>query len=303
VELLLKNGAEIDATDMLKMTPLHWAVERGHVTVIECLLRHGANAHLESKFEKTALDIAADNGRTDILQLLQYADKFQADGPIIEGDVSCEANKQDSPDQSSTSVLATLAALAEASGPLSAQTTATTTTADAIQWLESQGLTMLPADNSTIVGTALDGGQTISLTEAGKLALTWAKKQNVLCTQAIETENIDNTVDGTIHNVVNSINNQKVITIVTDQSQIPQLAGDGPILVAMTNSGISPTEAITLPQEERNGEPSADVSLDREQLQRRLEEARRKAEEYKEQLRMKEHEAEEYLKKLEAMAD
>jgi len=149
--------------------------------------------------------------------------------------------------------------------------------------------------------------------EAGKLALTWAKKQNVLCTQAIETENIDNTVDGTIHNVVNSINNQKVITIVTDQSQIPQLAGDGPILVAMTNSGISPTEAITLPQEERNGEPvskkikkekpSADVSLDREQLQRRLEEARRKAEEYKEQLRMKEHEAEEYLKKLEAMAD
>lgn len=35
---------------------------------------------------------------------------------------------------------------------------------EAVQWLETHGITMLPADNSTIVASALEGGQTISLT-------------------------------------------------------------------------------------------------------------------------------------------
>lgn len=35
---------------------------------------------------------------------------------------------------------------------------------DALHWLESHGITMLPADNSTIVASALEGGQTIALT-------------------------------------------------------------------------------------------------------------------------------------------
>jgi ankyrin repeat protein len=53
------------------MTPLHWAVERGHVSCVEALLRFGADVDLESKFDKTPMEIASDNGRADIFEVLQ----------------------------------------------------------------------------------------------------------------------------------------------------------------------------------------------------------------------------------------
>lgn len=60
-----------------------------------------------------------------------------------------------SSDQGSPSVLATLAALAEATAP----NATTLSSNEAVQWLETHGITMLPADNSTIVASALEGGQ------------------------------------------------------------------------------------------------------------------------------------------------
>jgi ankyrin repeat protein len=45
------------------MTPLHWAVERGHISIVETLLRYGTDVNIESKFGKTALEIASDIGR------------------------------------------------------------------------------------------------------------------------------------------------------------------------------------------------------------------------------------------------
>ena len=53
------------------MTPLHWAIEREHVDTVEVLLQRGADPHIVSKFDKTAFDIALDNNRHDIVQLLQ----------------------------------------------------------------------------------------------------------------------------------------------------------------------------------------------------------------------------------------
>ncbi|KAJ9579497.1 hypothetical protein L9F63_004845, partial [Diploptera punctata] len=70
VQLLLSHGADVDSKDMLRMTPLHWAVEREHVDTVELLLQHGANPHEVSKFDKSAYDIALDNNRHDIIQLL-----------------------------------------------------------------------------------------------------------------------------------------------------------------------------------------------------------------------------------------
>ena len=53
------------------MTPLHWAVERGCCQTVEALLKHGANTNIESKFDKTPLEIASENGRPDIFEILQ----------------------------------------------------------------------------------------------------------------------------------------------------------------------------------------------------------------------------------------
>ena len=53
------------------MTPLHWAVERGKISAVEMLLRFGADPNALSKFDKSPLEVASDNGRPDIFEMLQ----------------------------------------------------------------------------------------------------------------------------------------------------------------------------------------------------------------------------------------
>lgn len=59
---LVKGGAEVNAFDDIGKTPLHYAAEKEHFTVVEYLLAHGAdvNAHHEPTISNTVLtDIAA----------------------------------------------------------------------------------------------------------------------------------------------------------------------------------------------------------------------------------------------------
>jgi ankyrin repeat protein len=53
------------------MTPLHWAVERGHASTVLTLLRFGADVNAETKFGKSSLEIASDVGITDVFDMLQ----------------------------------------------------------------------------------------------------------------------------------------------------------------------------------------------------------------------------------------
>lgn len=228
-----------------------------------------------------------------------------------------------SSDQGSPSVLATLAALAEATAP----NATTLSSNEAVQWLETHGITMLPADNSTIVASALEGGQTISLTDAGKLALNWVKDQ-----QSVAADGTTNEVS--LSNVTPA-GNQKVIAIVTDQSQIPSLvtagAGQSPFVVVSGTTlkaadgsashmiiknpmepPIKRVKRVSIP-DKVNGKSAAapivvtesqaksPVDQEKDKLQRELEALRRQAEQYKVQLQQKSHEAEQYKKQLEEM--
>lgn len=56
---------------MLKMTALHWAAQHGHHGVAETLIKHGADVHALSKFDKTPFDIAVDIQNTELMLLLQ----------------------------------------------------------------------------------------------------------------------------------------------------------------------------------------------------------------------------------------
>jgi len=55
----------------LKMTPLHWAVEREHVEVMHILLEHGADMNASSKFNKTPLSLALEHDRLDLVDILR----------------------------------------------------------------------------------------------------------------------------------------------------------------------------------------------------------------------------------------
>ncbi|XP_075547875.1 uncharacterized protein LOC142582270 isoform X3 [Dermacentor variabilis] len=216
-----------------------------------------------------------------------------------------------------------------AATPTTTVTTEETTLSsnEAVQWLETHGITMLPADNSTIVASALEGGQTISLTDAGKLALNWVKDQHTVAADGTTTE-------VSLSNVA-SAGNQKVIAIVTDQSQISSLvsagAGQSPFVVVsganfkaadgsashmIVKSPIEPPmkriRKVSVP-DKVNGKSTATpivmtesqakspVDQEKDKLQRELEALRKQAEQYKAQLQQKSHEAEQYKKQLEQM--
>lgn len=71
VQMLLEYGADVNARDMLKMTALHWAVERCHKDSVSILLAHGADVTAVNKFDKTPLDIALDNQNGNIIKTLE----------------------------------------------------------------------------------------------------------------------------------------------------------------------------------------------------------------------------------------
>ncbi|XP_025231737.1 GA-binding protein subunit beta-2 [Theropithecus gelada] len=167
VELLVRNGADVNAKDMLKMTALHWATERHHRDVVELLIKYGADVHAFSKFDKSAFDIALEKNNAEILVILQEAMQNQVNvnperaNPVTDpvtmaapfiftsrevvnltSLVSSANTKTTSGDphtstvqfsNSTTSVLATLAALAEASVPFSNSHRATANSEEIIE--------------------------------------------------------------------------------------------------------------------------------------------------------------------------
>ncbi|CAG2101639.1 unnamed protein product [Medioppia subpectinata] len=237
VSLLIMHGSDVDAKDMLRMTPLHWAVERGHTDVVECLLSNGADINITSKFEKTPIDIAYDNGRLEMVPTLQKyvgiarpkADPKPTSAPAVKMRPIVLPNKANRTSKSpknylhtnkpvfptgvnwkredgntANPVLATLAALAAAGSGCSV--------GDALQWLESQGISVnSSATDSAIFQNAFESGQTMSLTEAGKQALNFVKDQHLQRpTQSVTTS-------------ANTNANSKLITIVADSAQLPQI--------------------------------------------------------------------------------
>ncbi len=67
---MIKNGADINATDMLKWTPLHWAAFRGHLDVAELLIAEGSNVQAAAKNGSTPLNLAIHSKHNDIVNLL-----------------------------------------------------------------------------------------------------------------------------------------------------------------------------------------------------------------------------------------
>ncbi|XP_058863661.1 GA-binding protein subunit beta-1 isoform X2 [Acipenser ruthenus] len=300
VELLIRNGADINAKDMLKMTALHWAADHGHRESAELLVKYGADVHVLSKFDKTPFDISADNHNTELMLLLQDGMQNQLDlnpdrsvpvsnavtlstpqfifssgGVLNLSDLVSSATTKTTSGEttvSSTSVLATLAALAEASGPMS----------NSNRSGESEEVITADSVDSAIQQMVSGGGQrviTIVTDQHGNLQTSGLGQQFIVTMQ-----------DG-----------QQVLTLpaghITEEEVVEEVQ---PVpakkrrLEAVLNH--TPINDTLQPQTEAQKDRS-----ERKELQKQLHAANCQAQEYRQQLLRKEQEAEQYRLKLEAM--
>lgn len=61
------------------MTPLHWAVQKGHNHIAKVLLQHGADPNAMSKFSKTPITLAAELEQNELVQELLIQNSQRSD--------------------------------------------------------------------------------------------------------------------------------------------------------------------------------------------------------------------------------
>ncbi|XP_051848655.1 GA-binding protein subunit beta-2 isoform X4 [Antechinus flavipes] len=274
VELLVRNGADVNAKDMLKMTALHWATEHHHRDVVELLIKYGADVHAFSKFDKSAFDIALEKNNPEILIILQEAMQSQVNANPGRASPVTGAVTMAAPFIFTSGEVVNLASLVS-----SASTK--TSTANSEEIMEASSV------DSAIQQVVGSGGQRVITIVTDGAAL--GNLQTAIPTGGIGHPFIVTMQDG---QQVLTVPAGQVAeeTIIEEDTEEEGAAGELPVAKKPR------TEEVTDPVE------GSEEDTERELLQQQLQEANRRAQEYRHQLLKKEQEAEQYRLKLEAMS-
>ena len=73
VQILLKEGADVNLARENGSTPLNAAAINGHSEVVKLLIEAGADVNKPNKYGETPLHLANKCGRTEIVELLKQA--------------------------------------------------------------------------------------------------------------------------------------------------------------------------------------------------------------------------------------
>ncbi|XP_054511438.1 GA-binding protein subunit beta-2 isoform X11 [Pan troglodytes] len=263
------NGADVNAKDMLKMTALHWATERHHRDVVELLIKYGADVHAFSKFDKSAFDIALEKNNAEILVILQEAMQNQVN-------VNPErANPVTDPVSMAAPFIFTSGEVVNLASLISSTNTKTTS-ANSEEIIEGNSV------DSSIQQVMGNGGQRVI----------------TIVTDGVPLGNIQTSIP------TGGIGQPFIVTVQDGQQVLTVPAGQ---VAEETVIKEEEEEKLPLTKKPRIGEKTNSVEEskegnERELLQQQLQEANRRAQEYRHQLLKKEQEAEQYRLKLEAIA-
>ncbi len=67
----MRKGADVNAADHAGETPLHIAARRGELSCAQVLLHHGARSDIRDRDGQTALDLAREQRKEDLVKLLE----------------------------------------------------------------------------------------------------------------------------------------------------------------------------------------------------------------------------------------
>lgn len=87
VETLIKQNIDVSSKAKYSMTPLHFAVENGHIAIVELLLKHKADIRVKNVYNETPFDLARNTNNKSILDIFN---SFEAANSIQrEGKTTC----------------------------------------------------------------------------------------------------------------------------------------------------------------------------------------------------------------------
>lgn len=304
IKALLKNGADIMCINKFDKTPADIALDRGALHIRELLLDdtnyNSTVVDQTGHDEVSVVDTLTPEDMQTLREVTVHSNPVEV--KIVRPKTSNSSNSpkplfinpnvvslasnlkhrngSGATEQSSTSVLATLAALAEATAPISSADS-NVSAAETLQWLQTHGLMMASDSPNSQISHAIEEGQHIALTEAGRMALKLSKEMTENSRQYGKSPNNLPKKYVTVVNPLEKFgtNNQSIVVSLSEKED-----------------SVPVTKKLKLdPLSKENGQLSLDaVSA----LQEELERTRKQAELWKQQLEAKAKEASEYREKL-----